>query len=254
MRRKRENQSEVEVEKAQRNTSFLSIPGVEARIGAGTGVQGVVSIVEADHKINGNSQDMLERKQGDQEVDHLAGDVLHQIEIRTLNLGVDLQREVFHHVTGEEREKTSGHQLLEVGEILHQKGKGKCQEAGHLVNAGRGLLNTEGVGHPRNGHIRQTKEGELLLKNHPEKVHHQEKKNFPEKGKESKVNPHLLRRQIAHRQPQIVWTQVTSPTYLCQRQINQRNLNLTVTSQLKSHRQFLKRKMSLVFRPKPWQM
>lgn len=76
MRRKRENQSEVEVEKAQRNTSFLSIPGVEARIGAGTGVQGVVSIVEADHKINGNNQDMLERKQGDQEVDHLAGDVL----------------------------------------------------------------------------------------------------------------------------------------------------------------------------------
>lgn len=126
MRRKRENQSEVEVEKAQRNTSFLSIPGVEARIGAGTGVRGVVSIVEADHKINGNSQDMLERNQGDQEVDHLAGEVLHQIEIRTLILGVDLQREVFHHVTGEEKEKTSGHQLLEGGEILHQKGKGKC--------------------------------------------------------------------------------------------------------------------------------
>ena len=254
MRRKRENQSEVEVEKAQRNTSFLSIPGVEARIGAGTGVRGVVSIVEADHKINGNSQDMVERNQGDQEVDHLAGDVLHQIEIRTLNPGVDLQREVFHHVTGEEKENTSGHQLLEVGEILHQKGKGKCQEASHLVNAGRGLLNTEGVGHPRNDHIRQTKEGELPLKNHPEKVHHQEKKNLPEKGKENKVNPHLLRRHIAHHQPQIVWTQVTSPTYLCQKQINQRNLNLTAMSQLKSHRQFLKRKMSPVLRPKPWQM
>ena len=254
MRRKRENQSEVEVEKAQRNTSFLSIPGVEARIGAGTGVRGVVSIVEADHKINGNSQDMLERNQGDQEVDHLAGEVLHQIEIRTLILGVDLQREVFHHVTGEEKENTSGHQLLEVGEILRQKGKGKCQEASHLVNAGRGLLNTEGVGHPRNDHIRQTKEGELPLKNHPEKVHHQEKKNLPEKGKENKVNPHLLRRHIAHHQPQIVWTQVTSPTYLCQKQINQRNLNLTAMSQLKSHRQFLKRKMSPVFRPKPWQM
>ena len=254
MRRKRENQSEVEVEKAQRNTSFLSIPGVEAQIGAGTGVRGVVSIVEADHKINGNSQDMLERNQGDQEVDHLAGDVLHQIEIRTLNPGVDLQREVFHHVTGEEKENTSGHQLLEVGEILRQKGKGKCQEASHLVNAGRGLLNTEGVGHPRNDHIPQTKEGELPLKNHPEKVHHQEKKNLPEKGKENKVNPHLLRRHIAHHQPQIVWTQVTSPTYLCQKQINQRNLNLTAMSQLKSHRQFLKRKMSPVFRPKPWQM
>lgn len=213
-----------------------------------------MSIVEADHKINGNSQDMLEKNQGDQEVDHLAGDVLHQIEIRTLNPGVDLQREVSHHVTGEEKEKTSGHQLLEVGGILNQKGKGKCQEAGHLVNAGRGLLNTEGVGHPRNGHIRQTKEGELPLKNHPEKVHYQEKKNLPEKGKESKVNPHLLRHHIEHRQPLIVWTQVTSPTYLCQRQIYVRNLNLTATSQLKSHRQFLKRKMSPLFRPKPWLM
>lgn len=254
MRRKRENQSEVEVEKARRNAGSLSTPGVEARIGARTGVQDIVSIAEADHKINGNSQDMLERNQGDQEVDHLAGDVLHQIEIRTLNPGVDLQREVFHHVTGEEKENTSGHQLLEVGEILHQKGKGKCQEASHLVNAGRGLLNTEGVGHPINGHIRQTKEGELLLKNHPEKVHHQEKKNLSEKGRESKVNPHLLSRHIAHRQPQIVWTQVTSPTYLCQRQINQRNLNLTATSQLKSHRQFLKRKVSPVFHQKWSQM
>ena len=254
MRRKRENQSEVEVEKARRNAGSLSTPGVEARIGARTGVQDIMSIAEADHKINGNSQDMLERNQGDQEVDHLAGDVLHQIEIRTLNPGVDLQSEVFRHVTGGEKEKTSGHQLLEVGEILHQKGKGKCQEAGHLVNAGRGLLNTEGVGHPINGHIHQTKEGELPLKNHPEKVHHQEKKNLPEKGRESKVNPHLLSRHIAHRQPQIVWTQVTSLTYLCQRQINQRNLNLTATSQLKSHRQFLKRKVSPVFHPKWSQM
>ena len=83
MRRKRDNQSKVEVEKAQRNAGFLSAPGVEAGIGAGTGVQGAVSVAEADHKIKGNSQDMLERNQGDQEVDHLAGDILHQIEIRT---------------------------------------------------------------------------------------------------------------------------------------------------------------------------